>query len=579
MEENTIFGTKLVSDIEGEFYIESYQRGYRWGTEEVKRLLEDIYLNGEKNRKEHKDSKYCLQPIVVKRQEEKLELIDGQQRLTTIYLIYQYMHKKIPEISPVPKFFIDYNKAREKTREFLKEIDLTREDENIDFYFLSNAYKTIENWFSNEKEKKSITRFYDYLTDEVKVIWYEVSKEVNSSSLFRRLNIGKIPLTSSELVKAMFLSKDSNAQIDAEKQNEIALQWDNIERELQNDKFWYFLTNHYGKDYYTRIDLIIDLITQKPEKCKEPYYTFYKIREKSESLTTIWKEIRHTFLILKDWFEDHELYHKIGYLITTNSLSLQDIYNLSKNKSKDEFKVELNDAIRQSIANCDYEECDYNNGPDKIVKLLTLFNIETVRKNGEQTQWFPFDKFKVKDNEKNVWTLEHIHAQHSAKMGKEAWNTWLKLHLESLKNMIDENAQEDIELIQAIEKWIDNPKLNEDKFEELSVKVLDRVTLKTQYHKDSLANLALLNFKDNSALSNATFDVKRNKIIEKDKSGDYIPFCTRMVFLKYYTPSKDNQLHFWGQQDMEAYINAINEKLKEYLEQEIKLDKEELADE
>ena len=46
-----------------------------------------------------------------------------------------------------------------------------------------------------------------------------------------------------------------------------------------------------------------------------------------------------------------------------------------------------------------------------------------------------------------------------------------------------------------------------------------------------------------------------------------------MVFLKYYTPSEHNQLHFWGQPDREAYVSAINETLKNYLEEEIIIEK------
>ena len=77
--------TKLVGEIEGSFYVPSYQRGYRWGADEVTRLLEDVYQNGKKN--------YCLQPIVVKRRTDGFELIDGQQRLTTLYLIYRYKER------------------------------------------------------------------------------------------------------------------------------------------------------------------------------------------------------------------------------------------------------------------------------------------------------------------------------------------------------------------------------------------------------------------------------------------------------------------------------------------------------
>ena len=85
--------------------------------------------------------------------------------------------------------------------------------------------------------------------------------------------------------------------------------------------------------------------------------------------------------------------------------------------------------------------------------------------------------------------------------------------------------------------------------------------------------MALLSSTDNTVLNNSTFDVKRNKIIEMDKKGRFIPFCTRMVFLKYYTPSADNQLHFWGHADRVAYVAAMNEVLGNYLEEPIALEK------
>lgn len=79
MSTNIILETKFVADISGSFYIPSYQRGYRWSETEVVRLLDDIYQNGKKN--------YCLQPVVVRKKEDQYELIDGQQRLTTLYLM------------------------------------------------------------------------------------------------------------------------------------------------------------------------------------------------------------------------------------------------------------------------------------------------------------------------------------------------------------------------------------------------------------------------------------------------------------------------------------------------------------
>ena len=81
----------------------------------------------------------------------------------------------------------------------------------------------------------------------------------------------------------------------------------------------------------------------------------------------------------------------------------------------------------------------------------------------------------------------------------------------------------------------------------------------------SLSNLALLGQSDNSALNNSTFDVKRNKILEMDKTSEYIPVCTRRVFLKYYTPSEAHQVHFWGKADRDGYIAEMNKLLRVYL--------------
>ena len=77
--------------------------------------------------------------------------------------------------------------------------------------------------------------------------------------------------------------------------------------------------------------------------------------------------------------------------------------------------------------------------------------------------------------------------------------------------------------------------------------------------------MALLAKDDNAALNNSTFDVKRNQIVCMDQKGAFIPYCTKMVFLKYYTPSNENQIHFWGQKDREAYIKAMQTILEPYM--------------
>lgn len=548
--------TKLVGDIKGTFCIPDYQRGYRWGKEEVMRLLNDVHSNGKQN--------YCLQPIVVRRRaDHSYELIDGQQRLTTIYLIYHYM--KNVNFFKDPAFNLIYE-TRNASQDFLQKIDPSRREENIDFWFIANAYDTIQKWFEEDLHLRVI-HFFEYFKENVKIIWYEVGENEDSISLFTRLNIGKIPLTNAELVKAMFLSTRGKANAERERQNEISLQWDNMEKALHNDRFWYFLTNHVNTDYQTRIDLILDLISGKPENNHDKYYTFFKIDEiRSEtSLNELWREIQRTFLMLQDWYQNHELYHKIGYLIASGYLTLQQIFKFYKEtKTKTAFRALLDKHICESIKiDGNYADMSYENKNDctRISRLLLLFNVESVRQNGEQTQWFPFDKFKSGEKGEVSWTLEHIHAQQSEGLNtQEVQKEWLKLHIDSVRAVSDDALAEDME------KALSKQELRGETFQSLQQRVFECLSKdKNVEYLHSIANLALLSWEDNAALNNSTFDVKRNRIVEMDKKGCYIPFCTKMVFLKYYTPSQENQLHFWGAADRKAYIKALNRVLEPYL--------------
>ena len=70
------------------FIIPAYQRGYRWGRKEINYLLDDLWTA-------HKNKPYYLQPLEVVKlgnTDERYRVVDGQQRLTTVYLILQKLH-------------------------------------------------------------------------------------------------------------------------------------------------------------------------------------------------------------------------------------------------------------------------------------------------------------------------------------------------------------------------------------------------------------------------------------------------------------------------------------------------------
>lgn len=315
------------------FFIPSYQRGYRWTKQQVEELLEDIWEFISKNKKEDEEF-YCLQPIVVKRNKEydtKWDVIDGQQRLTTIYIILKVLEDKIESDSK--NFDLDYE-TRPKSKEFLENEIFQENIENIDFFHMSKSYNTIIDWFKNKANKGSPTiksKFISPLLETVKVIWYEVEEDENQTEkenskkdieIFTRINMGKIPLTNAELIKALLIQGYKDNDNKNNKQFELASEWDFIEYSLQNDDFWYFI-NKEKNEKATRIEFIFELIAEQYIKDKEDlkkslnksidrYYEFHIInhylKNDTKDEVQLWNEVKKYFRILNEWYEDREFF-------------------------------------------------------------------------------------------------------------------------------------------------------------------------------------------------------------------------------------------------------------------------------
>lgn len=447
---------------------------------------------------------------------------------------------------------------------------------NIDFFHIYQAYTTIKDWLEEtfpadtNKQYFALSDLYKYINEKVKVIWYEVGSEVDPIALFTRLNVGKIQLTNAELIRALFLS-DTPDGMENRKKYEMANQWDEIERQLRDDDdaFGAFFTRKSVKDYPTRIDILFDLMFHKQDTEKDPLFTFFKMEErlKCSDKDSVWQEVISSFLQLKGWYKDNVYYHKIGYLIASGSLTMADLFDEARGKCKSEFLERLDELIAESITWCtndkdSYWDLDYHKDYNRICRILLLFNVLSTLGNGSQ-QRFLFNKY---NNEE--WSIEHIHAQNSEGLKTvELQLEWLQLHLPSLKAI--HRDEPDNELIKTVEQAIDsirhNGSLVRSDFNDIFRRVVSDMseTTDTDYI-NTLPNLALLSCGHNTCLSNSTFDVKRNLIIKMDKRGEFIPYCTKMTFLKYYDNSSDVQVHFWGQKDREAYLQAIQNVIAPY---------------
>lgn len=624
------FHTRSIKDLEGyNFFIDEYQRGYKWTAQQVLDLLNDI-----KTFDPLKEVFYCLQPLAVKliseekakehfdsNNKESYEVIDGQQRLTTIHIILKIINSSIYNIkyqtrdesarflkiitNQLEGYSIEFSNDVNKNDQCIKAewgkfiID-QNEFKNIDVYHFFGAYLVIKAWFQTNGEVDS---FLKNLTNYTHFIWYEDTRHENSKSVFRNLNSGKIDLTNAELIKALFINnlKHENLEIQQLQQTSLASEWDTIEQTLQDNEFWFFINNEKDKTKYeTRIDFLFELVVGTSKGKSDKLYTYHQYSDGKHKL--IWGEIKNLFLKLREWYADRESYHLIGFIIDREISKLNDIVKLSIKVGKDKFKKDLINIIRDEIIKTDEDKSqnyDINklgyHSYDKTFKILLLHNIESYQQSEAQFR-FPFNKYKDEN-----WTLEHIHAQNADDFETIAelktfidellsWNNEIKNRIEVLNKKENKSEKEIEELIEI--------KIDFEKFKEETIPLIEKLeaSWKVLENKDEinyfqknlieeiiksieeimgvhkLSNMALLDGNTNSGLGKKGFVEKRAYIIRIDRNKwenkndkkHFIPICTKNIFLKYYTNDL-KQMEFWGYQDRKNYLQNINRTLKKYL--------------
>lgn len=642
------------------FFIPDYQRGYRWGDIQIRQMLEDIYsFIYDKNAA---GSFYCLQPVVVKKMTpdevaaNKLEsafdnntwyeVIDGQQRLTTIRIIlalesqidrynkmrFNMYYQTRPELG---KLF-DKLRIDEEEERFIVKFDNDNDQCNdIDSWHIHNAANKILDWFQNGSGyfKPSIQEFkggfYENFSNtkekdkSVQVIWYELCDKSDPYEMFKRLNDKSISLNNAELIRGMFLSDSAVykgeelllSQFDedvrpivekrelARKQSHIIEEWDIIEKQLWDDKFWSFIKKEKNSDDYScRIEYIFDLISKKTSNQKDSLYTYLEFDGMLKSgavkdLWDLWLKVETYFSLLIAWYNDRYYFHKIGFLTTElGSSVLVEMLSESTNVSKKEFKKTIEGRINSAIHDkkkpgrkiLDYTyKDDYN----MLKRVLFLYNVETTYKQG--LEFFPFERYK--DYE---WTLEHIHAQNSERIDhsiKDKWVEWFdenKKVLERLSSRLpnDENLtllisffnNEYNRLINYKDKYTFN---DVTKVFDLVLKYFNDLSAQegTPTVMHGISNMALLSGSTNASIGNSVFEVKRQMIMDDDAKGNYIPLCTRKVFLKYYNKNDKNftvqQNFYWSDKDRKHYLEDIKEVLKPYIDAENQQSEREVTNE
>lgn len=613
---------KSISQITGKFFIPDYQRGYRWEETEVSDLMKDL-LAFYVACKENKEKSYSLQPLVVKKRdnqdllkkirnsnsvdevkqllssEEHWEVVDGQQRLTSILILLQALNADI-------KYSIEYDVV-EKSRDFIKNISTISETEankDINLSHIYDAYQTIEKFLKDNISEK-YNDFREVISENVKFVWYEAEEE-NSLEIFKRLNVGKIALTESELIKALFLNR-SNFKGQEHRQAEIAREWDSIETLLQDDEFWLFIQSASNYQKPTRIDFLLGFYVGfdknlEPEKGKEATFrSFYKYyNNPDKNILDLWQGIKQIISVWKTWYDDIETYHLIGFIINFKIKELFVLTNDWQGSLKDKFKESLYESIKEKyFKEFDPERIYVDEKGDKkgetrpyllLMNILTVIDQNAVMEKNEQYKQGVFYKFPFHLFKKEKWDIEHIDSATQNELeNRKAQEEWIR----SVFFMLNDDQKEEMRKKDDFKNFLNNLNNENDVFERLykdlceksNVEVVKKEQTQSEW-KNKIYNYALLDAHTNRSYKNAIFSFKRAQIIDKEKGisntyywdkekedykqsplpiiSAFVPPCTQNVFKLAYSTNPES-FSEWKENDAKMYRNEMVRLFNKYI--------------
>ena len=242
------------------YIIPCFQREYSWGEEEIVKLIKDI-----KNIKDKEE--YCLGIVTVKKSEEKFLLIDGLQRLTTLYMIAIYCDyiKKEDEI----KLSSEYENLISKSNNLI----LIKEDntDNLPYNF-KVGWEIIKKYIKGNNEKEDIKRKI-----KENLYYYEITLDNNTNinHYFEVMNSRGVQLSRSDIVKSLLMNI-----IEDDNKSRLNYLWYLFEKmDNQNQKINKF--SDISKNYKLNYRKINDILNNDIEKYKKEEQLF-KDQEKNE---------------------------------------------------------------------------------------------------------------------------------------------------------------------------------------------------------------------------------------------------------------------------------------------------------
>jgi hypothetical protein len=274
----------------GTYVIPIYQRNYAWEEAEVKQLIQDINDFAEA----HYDKDYFIGTLVVYERYEAgktiYETIDGQQRLTTLNILYAVLHREFGAELPSKIEYqlnlkFDARKISTHTLDYISTIETqvsfdTGEEYNSN---IQDAYevarKLLNTLFKGKQDK--LKGFYDYLSKKVQILRVSVPKDTNLNHYFEIMNTRGEQLEKHEILKANLMQLLSDDQKSSFAFNKIWEACSDMERYVQygfstgerdyifTPKNWNELTVNSFDELVNKLDFTGDIVEARVLNLKE----------------------------------------------------------------------------------------------------------------------------------------------------------------------------------------------------------------------------------------------------------------------------------------------------------------------
>lgn len=238
------------------FIIPSYQRPYSWTVDNAEQLIDDIYKSSQSEENEY----FIGSMICINKGQNQYEVVDGQQRLTTLSIIVSELKKIIPiqgikddlqkRVLPIDVYSDETDEPRLIVRK--KECDLYKycilqdskdykpeKPSDTELVFISNA-ETIRDYLLrlSVDELKLLAK---YILQNVYIVFVQTDDFASSFRLFNVLNSRGLPLSNADLLKnALFESASTHNK----KSEQIESAWSQIEDMVGVRRLDKFLTLH-----------------------------------------------------------------------------------------------------------------------------------------------------------------------------------------------------------------------------------------------------------------------------------------------------------------------------------------------